>query len=61
MIETWIPKWRAPNLVELDKTRAQKRKDDAKEHVTQLAERRRNKKVATEVRAVCEVAQAAVE
>jgi len=47
--------------VELEKTLAQKRKDDAKVHVTQLAEKKCNKKEAVGVREAREVAQAATE
>lgn len=57
-LESWPPKWRAPNLVMLDRTTTQKRKDEAKLCIMQLAEKRHNEKVAAEVRAVLEVAQA---
>lgn len=56
VLETWPPKWRAPDLAELEKAVAQKKKDDAKLRITQLAKRRQNEKAAAEVRAVREVA-----
>jgi len=45
----------------LERAGAQKRKEEAKLHVTQLVEKRRNKKVTAEVRIVHEAAQAAAE
>jgi len=45
-------------LAELDRTTTQKRKDEAKLCVTQLAEKRYNEKVVAKVRAVHEEAQA---
>jgi len=61
VLETWPPEWCTLDLAELDKKTVQKRKDDAKHHVTQLVERRHNEKVAAEVRATRGVAQAAPE
>lgn len=56
ILETWPPKWRAPDLAKLEKGAAQKKKDDAKLCITQLAKRRRNEKAATKVRVAHEVA-----
>ena len=61
VLETWPPEWCTLDLAELEKAAAQKRKDEAKLRVTQLAEKRHNKKAAAEVRAVREAGQAAAE
>lgn len=61
VFETWPPEWNTPDLVELENVVAQKKKDNAKLHITQLAEKRRNEKLAVEVMAVREVAQKARE
>lgn len=45
----------------MNRTAAQKRKDEAKLRIMQLAKKRHNEKAAVEVRAVCEVAHAATE
>jgi len=61
MIESWPLEWRAPNLVELYRKAAQKRKDEANFHVMQLTKKRHNKKVAAKVRAVRKVEKEATE
>ena len=61
VLETWAPEWRTPNLAEFEKVEAQKKKDDAKLCITQLAKKRQNEKVAVEVRAMREVAQKVTE
>jgi len=58
VLESWPPKWHAPDLVEMDKATTQKQKDATKLHVTMLVGKRHNEKVATEVRVVCEAARA---
>ncbi len=50
VLETWPTERCAPDLAEMEKAATQKKKDDAKLHITQLAERRQNKKAATKVR-----------
>lgn len=45
--------------MELEKTTSQKRSNDAKLHVTQLAERRQKEKSVAKVRVVSEAAQGA--
>lgn len=55
VLETWPPEWCALDFAELEKKTIWKRKEDAKLHVTQLAEKRRNEKVTAEVRAAHEV------
>ena len=54
VLETWPSEWYAPDLVELEKAATQKKKDDAKLHVTQLAEKRKKETSATKERAAWE-------
>lgn len=61
VLDTWPPRWHAPDLAELEKTIAQKRKDDAKLCVTQLAKRKWKEKSTAKVRVVRKAAQAAME
>lgn len=61
VLESWPPKWRASDLVELDMTTTQKQKDEANLRVMNLVEKRCNEKVAAEVRAIHEAARAATE
>lgn len=61
MLETWPLEWCTPDLANLEKTVAQKRKNDAKLCITQLAEKRHNEKVVAKVRVACEIAQEAAE
>jgi len=61
ILETWPLEWHTPDLAELEKVAAHKKKDDAKMCVTQLAEKRWKEKVAAEVWVVREVAQKAAD
>ncbi len=61
ILETWPPKWHAPDLEELEKVVAQKKKDDAKLRITQLTEKRRKEKATDEVGEVQKAAQKSVE
>jgi len=61
VLESWPPEWHALDQAELDRTTAQKKKDEAKLQVTELAKKRCNEKVVMKVRAICEVARVAAE
>ena len=56
MLESLHPEWHAPDLAELDKIAAQKRKEDAKQCITQQVEKRHNEKVTAKVRVAREAA-----
>lgn len=51
VLETWPPKWCAPNIVEIEKLMAQRKKEEAKLRIAQLAEKRRKEAAAAEARA----------
>lgn len=59
VLEIWPPEWHAPDLEELEKMETQKKKDDAKLCITQLAEKRCKEIAAVEVRASQEATQKA--
>lgn len=60
-LETWPSQWHAPNLAELEKAASQKKKDNAKLRVTQLAEKGWSETAAVKERAAWEATQKAAE
>lgn len=56
ILETWPLEWCAPDLAELEKAIEQKKKDNGKQRVTQLAKKRQKEIAITEVRVAREVA-----
>ena len=61
ILEAWPPKWHTPNLTEIKKSVAQRKKDETKLHIAQLVEKRRKEVVAAEVREVRDAAQTTLE
>ena len=47
VLETWPSKWHAPDITEIEKLAAQRKKEEAKLRIAKLTEKRR-KEVATE-------------
>lgn len=43
-METWQLEWHALDIVEIEKSAAQRKKDEAKLHIAQLAEKRRKQR-----------------
>jgi len=48
ILETWLSKWRTPDIAKLEKLEAQRKKEEVKQCIVQLAEERRKKAVAVE-------------
>lgn len=61
VLEAWPPEWCAPDIAEIEKSAAQRKKDEAKLCIAQLAENRRKEEVPAEVRVVWDAAQTTTE
>jgi len=60
-LEAWLEEWPAPDLAEVERAEAEKKKDDVKLHVTQLAEKIWKETTTTKVRVAWEAAQKAAD
>lgn len=49
VLEAWPPKWCAPNIAKMEKLTEQRKKDKAKLHIAQLAEKQRKEAATAEV------------
>lgn len=60
-MEAWLPKWRTPNIAETEKLTTQKKKDEAKMHIAQLAKKRQKETTTAKVQAARDATQKAAE
>jgi len=61
VLETWLLEWHAPDLVTMDKSATQRKKEEAKLCMVQLAEKRRQKVATTKAQEAREATQTVVE